>query len=103
MQEVPPTFIKALDESVEVHEQQPLVLECLVDSSPLCAAKWYKNNEEVKPDENVKFINEGDGTVKMEIAHIKPADSGAYKVVASNPFGEDQVMCAVAVQRKCLF
>lgn len=42
-----------------------------------------------------------DGIVKLEIEHAKPADCGAYKLVISNPNGENVALCAVAVKRKC--
>lgn len=37
----------------------------------------------------------------MEIEHALPTDCGAYKLVISNPNGENVAMCAVAVRRKC--
>lgn len=41
-----------------------------------------------------------DGLIKCEIDHVKPSDCGAYKVVISNPMGESESICAVAVTRK---
>lgn len=41
-----------------------------------------------------------DGAVKLEIEHAKPEDCGAYKLVLSNPNGENSALCAVAVRRK---
>ena len=48
----------------------------------------------------VKLTNNPDGTVKLEIENASPADSGAYKLVLSNPNGENVALCAVAVKRK---
>lgn len=44
-----------------------------------------------------------DGTVKLEIERVEPADSGAYKLVLTNQNGENSDLCAVAVRRKCFF
>lgn len=49
---------------------------------------------------SIKITSLPDGTVKLEIEHVKPTDSGAYKLVLSNPNGESIAICAVAVKRK---
>lgn len=36
--------------------------------------------------------------IKLEIEHTQPADGGAYKLVLTNPNGENVAMCAVAVK-----
>lgn len=41
-----------------------------------------------------------EGLIKLEINHSEPNDSGAYKLVVSNPHGEKIALCAVAVKRK---
>lgn len=51
MQSLAPTFVKSLEPTKEVHEGEPLILECLVDGSPLPVVQWYRDNEEVKPSE----------------------------------------------------
>lgn len=40
-----------------------------------------------------------EGLIKLEINHSEPNDSGAYKLVISNPHGEKIALCAVAVKR----
>lgn len=37
--------------------------------------------------------------MKLEIAQALPSDCGAYKLVISNPNGENAALCAVAVKR----
>lgn len=44
-----------------------------------------------------------EGLIKLEINHAQPNDSGAYKLVISNPHGEKIALCAVAVKRKYIF
>lgn len=45
------------------------------------------------------MTNTPDGIIKLEIEHAQPADCGAYKLVISNPNGENVALCAVAVKR----
>lgn len=45
------------------------------------------------------MTNSPDGVVKLEISQAKPSDCGAYKLVISNPNGENAALCAVAVKR----
>lgn len=40
-----------------------------------------------------------EGAIKLEIQHAKPEDCGAYKLVITNPNGENVALCAVAVKR----
>lgn len=49
---------------------------------------------------SVKMTQAPDGAVKLEIEHARPDDCGAYKLVISNPNGDNVALCAVAVKRK---
>lgn len=51
LQQLPPTFVKKLDKAVEVCQGEQLVLQCIVDGSPLPAVQWYKDGEELHPTE----------------------------------------------------
>lgn len=64
---------------------------------------WYKDGDLIpEGDERVQTSILPDGTVKLNIEKVVPTDSGAYKLVISNPMGEIAGLCAVAVNRKCL-
>lgn len=52
---------------------------------------------------SIKLTKTPDGVVKLEIDQAKPSDCGAYKLVISNPNGENAALCAVAVKRMDLF
>ncbi|XP_024939523.1 obscurin isoform X4 [Cephus cinctus] len=92
-----PSFSRALPRSADVDEGEPLELKAKLDGSPIPSVKWFKDGEEIKPDGRVKIEALPDGTVKLVIDKVKPTDSGAYKLVASNPNGENSALCAVAV------
>lgn len=51
---------------------------------------------------SVKLSTSPEGLVKLEINNCQPNDSGAYKLIISNPHGEKVALCAVAVKRKAL-
>ncbi|XP_034830900.2 obscurin isoform X4 [Maniola hyperantus] len=96
--QIPPGFGHKLDRQKEVDEGEPLELRTKVDGSPIPTAKWFKDGVELSPsDEHVKQTCLPDGTVKLSIDHVTPADCGAYKLLITNPSGEHMALCAVAV------
>ncbi|XP_023945008.2 obscurin isoform X6 [Bicyclus anynana] len=96
--QIPPGFAHKLDRQKEVDEGEPLELRAKVDGSPIPNAKWFKDGVELSPaDEHVKQTSLPDGTVKLSIDHVTPADCGAYKLIITNPNGEHTALCAVAV------
>lgn len=51
-----PKFVKKLDKAAEVGEGERLVLNCVVDGSPLPTIKWFKDGLELQPsDRYVEF------------------------------------------------
>ncbi|CAH2103000.1 unnamed protein product [Euphydryas editha] len=96
--QIPPGFSHKLDRQKDVDEGEPLELRAKVDGSPIPNAKWFKDGVELSPDDShVKQTALPDGTVKLNIEHVTPADCGAYKLVITNPSGEHTALCAVAV------
>lgn len=96
-----PTFDRpSLPRSAEVDEGEPLELKAKVNGSPIPNVAWYKDGERITPDDHVKIHTLPDGTTKLTIDEVKPTDCGAYKLVVSNPSGENSSLCAVAVTRE---
>jgi len=70
-------------------------LACLT-GQPHPTIKWYKGSKELEQD---KFpITHTDGVITIEIINAQPADSGKYKVVATNSLGSDSSDCVVIVE-----
>ncbi|XP_026738494.1 obscurin isoform X3 [Trichoplusia ni] len=93
-----PGFAHKLERQKDVDEGEPLELKAKLDGSPIPTAKWYKDGAPLSPeDSRLQQSALPDGTVKLCIERVTPADCGAYKLVISNPHGENSALCAVAV------
>lgn len=97
-----PTFDKSLPRFLEV-DDEVLQLKCKVTGSPKPEIKWLKDGEPLLPGENVKIIEESDGSAKLLVSDFTPEKSGTYTVVAENPNGKVVGQCAVSAQRKFFF
>ena len=87
--------------ATKVDEGEPLKLTAKVSGSPLPEVKWYKDGQEVIPDERIAIRLLPDGTAELEIASADPVkDSGTYKMVATNPTGQVSTQTAVDVKKK---
>ncbi|XP_075215546.1 obscurin isoform X5 [Lycorma delicatula] len=97
MAQIAPSFLKPLDRSTDVCETEPLELKAKIEGSPLPQVKWFKDGEELPGDDRIRLTTSPDGTIKLNIDSVKPADSGQYKLVVANPNGETTGICAVVV------
>ncbi|XP_049307131.1 obscurin isoform X3 [Bactrocera dorsalis] len=98
--ELAPKFESKFDNAKEVFQGEDLVLQCKVIGSPIPLISWIKDGEQLKPSEHIRLTSSASGILTLEIANIQPSDSGAYKVIISNPLGEISSLCAVAVTPK---
>lgn len=46
-----PQFVRKLERSAEVDQGEPLELKCVVDGSPLPIATWFKDGQEIEPND----------------------------------------------------
>lgn len=86
---------------ITVHAGQPIKFDVKVIGEPPPKTTWYHNDND-KPltnDDHVKIENEPYRT-KLLVANSKRADTGMYKLVASNPSGSDEVEVKVTVLDK---
>ncbi|ELT96013.1 hypothetical protein CAPTEDRAFT_139749 [Capitella teleta] len=75
--EVEASFVVPLRDQI-VKEENDVTLECQL-SKPNQAVKWYKNDTEVVPTEDVEVIAEG--TIhKLVLKNAKPEDAAQYSV-----------------------
>ncbi|XP_035730757.1 obscurin-like isoform X6 [Vespa mandarinia] len=86
-----------LPKCLNIDEGEPFELKAKGDGSPIPLMSWFKDGELLTPNDHIQIENYPDGTTKLTIENVIPADSGAYKLVASNVMGEQSALCAVAV------
>ncbi|KAL3121108.1 hypothetical protein niasHT_005368 [Heterodera trifolii] len=83
-------------QDVTIDEGQPLQLVAELDGEP-AAVKWFKNGEEIKPDERIKIVsNPSTGVYSLSIPSALASDGGAYRVVFENPRGGELSSGSVA-------
>lgn len=46
-----PNFVRKLDRAAEVDQGEPLELKCIVEGSPLPIATWFKDGQEIEPND----------------------------------------------------
>ncbi|XP_047356863.1 obscurin isoform X3 [Vespa velutina] len=86
-----------LPKCLNIDEGEPFELKAKAEGSPIPLMSWFKDGELLTPNDHIQIENYPDGTTKLTIENVIPADSGAYKLVASNVMGEQSALCAVAV------
>lgn len=102
--QIPPSFDKKLDKNLDTFEGKPLELKLTMYGSPKPKVVWYKDGEEIQPDDpriQTSLTPDGDGfQLKLNIGKCTPDDSGAYKVIVNNNNGQIASMCAVVVNQE---
>jgi hypothetical protein len=94
------TIDEELNSAVTAYHGDPMKLKVKVSGNPLPEVKWYKDNEELIPDERLDIRLLPDGTAEIEIASADCViDSGLYKMVASNPTGQSTSQTTVDVKK----
>ncbi|XP_058464862.1 obscurin isoform X3 [Malaya genurostris] len=95
-----PIFGKGLDRTMDLEEDDRLELACIVDGSPLPKMTWYKDGNEITPDNHIKITHGHDGRCRLIIEKVDPGDSGCYKLVLSNKSGDVATQSSVAITPK---
>lgn len=93
----PPKFTKLLAD-VLVSEGEKVLFEGCVTGEPTPEIKWLLNNQPITPTDHVKITNEVDGTIKLEIANVRPEDKGVYTVKATNSSGDAKCFAQLIVK-----
>ncbi|KAE9550266.1 hypothetical protein FO519_006527 [Halicephalobus sp. NKZ332] len=75
-------------QTVKPGEQATFEAKVMAYSQP--EIKWFKDNQEVKPSNQVLIEQSPDGTVRLTIKNAKPEDIGTYRVEVSTKAGQVQ-------------
>ncbi|XP_011704408.1 PREDICTED: titin [Wasmannia auropunctata] len=71
-----------------IEEHAPALLECVVTGTPIPEVKWYRGEQEMKPNERTEMIfNPTTGEAKLKILEPIPEDETIYRVRAINKYG----------------
>ncbi|GFY50994.1 obscurin [Trichonephila inaurata madagascariensis] len=77
-------FLKSLMPQL-VPEGKPCTLEAQVTTDPKpISVKWTKDGKEIPPSERLQISEDANGTLKLCIANLTPADRGKYAVIVSD-------------------
>ena len=73
-------------------EGEPAMFECRVEPKHdlNLSVRWYRNDEEIVPDNSRMRISHEYGHVTLQIFYTHPEDEGRYVCRATNELGEDQ-------------
>lgn len=50
-----PSFVRKLDRAAEVDQSEPLELKCIIEGSPLPLATWFKDGQEIEPNNRYEY------------------------------------------------
>lgn len=71
-----------------VEEHKPALLECVVTGTPVPEVKWYRGEQELKPQKGREItFNPETGEAKLHILEPMKEDETIYRVRAVNKFG----------------
>lgn len=93
----PPRIIKEIQQHIQCHEGDSVVLECLISGEPLPVVTWLQNDKILIPSEHFCF-EERDGVYRLSIGKVSIFDSGIYKCVAENKAGIVETVCDLSVE-----
>ncbi|XP_035216758.1 obscurin-like isoform X2 [Stegodyphus dumicola] len=96
-----PSFIKGLKD-MSVMAEEVIKFEVEVDGNPAPEVKWYKDGQQLNPNEKIK-IKEEAGKLSLQIINAKPADSGSYSCVLTNNLGSQAEFSNVVVKASPTF
>uniref|UniRef100_A0A0R3RFL5 Muscle M-line assembly protein unc-89 n=1 Tax=Elaeophora elaphi TaxID=1147741 RepID=A0A0R3RFL5_9BILA len=84
--EISPEFVQEL-KPVQANEKEQISFECRVSGIPVPQVKWFKDGDEIKPDERIHIESLPDGTNRLVIDSVKLEDQGNYRCEATNNAG----------------
>ncbi|CAG2158572.1 unnamed protein product [Oppiella nova] len=97
----PPVFKSKL-ENVEIVEGQRAELAVTVGGYPKPNVKFTKNEKQVKEDSRVKVTEDKEGSFKLVINESSSLDSGKYKCIASNEWGEETSEAELTIKKSSM-
>eukprot|EP00057_Strongylocentrotus_purpuratus_P013444 XP_011667918.1 PREDICTED: myosin light chain kinase, smooth muscle isoform X2 [Strongylocentrotus purpuratus] len=91
-----PEFLQKLKD-IQAIDGSPLSLPVRIKGSPAPDVQWFFNKEQIKEDNDFKFVVDGD-RLSLVIAEVYPDDAGIYTCKIFNSAGSAECACKVFVQ-----
>lgn len=96
---IAPEFTQPLKPKV-ARPSEVTELQSVVIGKPVPVVKWYRNNEEIIPDEKHTLVyNEETGQTVLTIADTSVADECVYTVEATNSFGKAKCRANIVLSK----
>lgn len=93
-----PHFKKHL-QNTTAQQGHPIVLNCIIQSSPDIDIKWYSNGNLIQPSTDIIISFDAEtGDCTLRIVEVYPEDSGQYTVVVTNSAGSESSTCWLIVK-----
>ncbi|CAF1688607.1 unnamed protein product, partial [Adineta ricciae] len=64
-----------------------VTLKCTVTATPMPAATWYKNGQEIHAGGRCSMFNDQNGNFSLVLSDALPQDSGSYEITVKNQYG----------------
>lgn len=97
--EAPKFIVPAKD--VETPIGKTVKITCKAKGVPMPELKWFKDDKEVIPDEEVTILTKDDGETTLTITDVQPEHDGTYTCQATNPAGSDKTKAELFVEGMC--
>lgn len=83
--------------TVMFEKDEEITIKLPYTANPTPTAKWFKNNEEIKPNESSPYkVEISNYNVTLKIKKASNSLSGTYQLTLSNPLGSDT--CEIKIQ-----
>ncbi|CAF4167212.1 unnamed protein product, partial [Rotaria sp. Silwood2] len=93
----PPKVIVPL-KSLRVKEGSPVLLQATITGKPRPTFVWLKDNGPLAASNRLRTRYDiPTKQVLLQIDDIRPHDIGDYRVIATNPAGEDSTLCSLSI------
>lgn len=86
---------------ITVKEGEPIYLDVKVSGEPAPEVAWYVNGKTLQPTSHKRVDNVPYNT-KFYNDNPERKDTGTYKIVAQNKYGQDQAEFEITIICKCL-
>lgn len=98
----PPTIELDFRDKIIIHVGESMALQGRYTGKPSPSIMWYRDDEELKADQHIKFKNSLT-TMTLGLMKAKREHSGRYCVLVENSTGSRKGICNVTVVGKLLF